>query len=356
VFHAIVKIGVALCLLAGLLAGCGGAENEPNLAQAAERTEATGSSRIAVHGTEKNAREAARFECEGEADYADARIRIACSYPSGDLELIVIGDSTYVRGAFLGTETGRKWLEFPTETEEFALREFTPEKLLAMLRDASTGTERVGEEDVRGDETVRYRLTVECEKANLDCATTSHVDVWIDGDGIVRRIAVEDDSAEGTIEFYDFGGDVDVEAPPADEVVDPNRGWTGYGPLTGSNANPCTGVEAKPITERKALDTLQSHDLSVVGDRSGYCVAGVAAVLENAPEDFPRQGSVSCFLHEKPEPDAPRTVTRSGVDGGDAQLRLANLTCMMFTDSPTGESKIDRLEAAFDELERAIRP
>ena len=54
--------------------------------------------------------------------------------------------------------------------------------------------------------------------------------------------------------------------------------------------------------------------------------------------------------------DAPTTVARRGVDGADAELRLRNLTCTILTDSPTGEVKIDRLEAAFAELERAIRP
>ncbi len=69
-----------------------------------------------------------------------------------------------------------------------------------------------------------------------------------------------------------------------------------------------------------------------------------------------REGVVHCFLHEQPENDAPKSVVRRGVDGGDAELLLANLTCMILADSPNAEDMIRPLEQAFEELERAIRP
>jgi hypothetical protein len=36
----------------------------------------------------------------------------------------------------------------------------------------------------------------------------------------VRRVAVEHDGKEATVDFFDFGADVEVEAPPRDEVRD----------------------------------------------------------------------------------------------------------------------------------------
>ena len=69
-----------------------------------------------------------------------------------------------------------------------------------------------------------------------------------------------------------------------------------------------------------------------------------------------REGHVSCGVHAEPPADAPKTTVRRGADGADAELALQNVVCTIFTDSPTGEEKIAKLEAAFEELERAIHP
>ena len=57
------------------------------------------------------------------------------------------------------------------------------------------------------------------------------VDVWIDGDGLPRRMTVdmgatfgsasagEDAGATMTIELFDYGQPVDIEIPSADEVT-----------------------------------------------------------------------------------------------------------------------------------------
>jgi hypothetical protein len=42
------------------------------------------------------------------------------------------------------------------------------------------------------------------------------VDVWIDEEGLVRRIALEDGGSPAAVEFFDFGVEVDIEAPPPD--------------------------------------------------------------------------------------------------------------------------------------------
>jgi hypothetical protein len=107
--------------------------------------------------------------------------------------------------------------------EEHIGEELSPQRLLTMLRDASQSTERLGEEDVRGVGTVRYRLVVECEDVKLaDCENaTTPVDVWIDADGFVRRIAVTEGVASPfTFEFFDFGAALSIEAPDEDDVVD----------------------------------------------------------------------------------------------------------------------------------------
>ena len=345
---------LAIATLALVASGCGGVEQEPNLAEAAKHTTAAGSSRVEIRASRAEAGEETALACDGAVDYQRKRLQLSCNDAFG--ETIVIGTAVYVRSEAIRVHTGKPWASTKLE-ESDSVFELSPHKLLEMLRAASLETERVGEEDVRGTSTVRYRLTVDCVQGELDCEGTAPVEVWIDGDGLVRRIWADQELGAGTIEFFDFGVEVDIEPPPADEVMDFDDGWTGYAPSPqGGDAAACSEADAKPISEAKALETLRRHGVSMTRDRSAYCIEGVAAVLENASKDFSDEGYVSCFLYEKPAPDAPATVVRRGVDGGDAELRLANLTCMILADSPTGEERIDRLEAAFDELQRAIRP
>ena len=65
-------------------------------------------------------------------------------------------------------------------------------------------------------------------------ATTIPADVWVDGDGLVRKIAFSfsipktrtggmpggGQTITETIEFFDFGVNVDVTPPPASETTD----------------------------------------------------------------------------------------------------------------------------------------
>jgi len=106
----------------------------------------------------------------------------------------------------------------------------------------------VGEATVRGVEATQYGASVDLadlagavdpevreatrlwaealrEQLGVDEVPT---DVWIDEDGLVRRIRQRYDLRVGerkvrteiAMELFDFGVEVDVEAPPADAVVD----------------------------------------------------------------------------------------------------------------------------------------
>lgn len=105
-----------------------------------------------------------------------------------------------------------------------------------------TDVQAVGDEDVRGVPTTHYTGVVDMEslgakdpelKAQIDQLVQRSgisrvpVEVWIDDNGFVRRMK---QTFEGngslqmdmtmTTELYDFGTDVNVEAPPANDVVD----------------------------------------------------------------------------------------------------------------------------------------
>lgn len=107
------------------------------------------------------------------------------------------------------------------------------------------GVQKLGEEDVRGTKTTRYRVRIDLEKAAEESAAiidreafdrfvestgsdTVRVEVWIDDDNQVRRLRMpfprpkEAGNGEAllTLEYYDFGEGVEVSEPPAGEIVD----------------------------------------------------------------------------------------------------------------------------------------
>jgi hypothetical protein len=146
-----------------------------------------------------------------------------------------------------------------------------PTKALAYLEKVSSDVREVGSETIRGTDTTHYHATIDLAKS-VDTADvpqgmresmkqlaglfgTVPADVWIDADGRMRRerIAIDfgkilsglgsgtrDAQTENavmteTLDFYDFGTPVHVEAPPADQVVSLNDiGLNGGGPFGGS--------------------------------------------------------------------------------------------------------------------------
>jgi hypothetical protein len=121
-------------------------------------------------------------------------------------------------------------------------------EVLRSLEAAGGDVEDLGEEDVRGVSTTHYRGSIDVDRleqnlrseGKADVAklvgrayasqTSIPVEVWIDQDGVVRRIREVlplggGDSGPGLtmdmqIELYDFGAEPDISLPPADKVFD----------------------------------------------------------------------------------------------------------------------------------------
>lgn len=334
------RVLAVLAALAVIGAGCGAAENEPNLASAVDQTQAAGSSRFAISGTASDGSQKVEIACIGEAEYHAARFRLTCDYGSETMELLAIGATTYVRGDLYGFGgSGDKWARF-TDDETLG-HEFSPQALLAMLRDASRSTERIGEEPVRGADTVRYRLVVECEQAELmDCdGATAPVDVWIGDDGVVRRIAVEQGSSPFTVDFYDFGADVDIE-PPSPGDVQSVDGL--FGSVT------CASGFGSPIALEQATGALRRHAFSISVDP--VC-STESASFENDPAAHADQGHVYCVVRATAPEGAPTRVQPLGTGVTSMALRLQNVECTLVADIDS-EAKLARLKAALTELAR----
>ena len=133
-----------------------------------------------------------------------------------------------------------------------------PTRQLEYLRGVSDSVEKVGEEEVRGVRTTRYRAVVDLEKEAagqgarvreaqdemVEKIGTSKlpVEVWIDGENRVRRYELETNvlvpensafpNASGeddpvrkrmVAEYYDFGPPVEVQAPPPEKTMDGSK-------------------------------------------------------------------------------------------------------------------------------------
>jgi hypothetical protein len=339
-FHA----GVSRILLAAaavaLLVGCGSAENEPPLAEAAQKTVETGTSRIAARSVGTGG-ERRPETCAGAADYGAERVHLTC----GGADFVVVDDVAYVRGeglGFLGAE-GR-WVRLP-QGSDGSVDRISPIGMLSWLRSASRETERVGETEVRGEHAVVYRLTVVCDEVDLECESeTAPVEVAVGDDGLVRRVHAVDRDTEMTIEFFDFGTDVSIEPPPPAEVVD----------VDNFEPKACRGG-GDPIDAEMAIGALRRGGFAV--ERDDECIGAVVAALGGA---YAGSGTGAAFFmcslaDSAPEGASGMSVTSSATG---TQMRLANLTCNLYGVGGGGPSdeNVDRLEGAFEDLARQIRP
>ncbi len=124
------------------------------------------------------------------------------------------------------------------------LRQSDPTKALEFLRGATDDVRKVGDEDVRGESTTHYRAVVDLQRAAASLPAEERAaiqdlvrslgtprlpaDVWIDDSGRVRRLRFTVDSdgkgptapATVSLELFDFGVPVTVDAPRADQVTD----------------------------------------------------------------------------------------------------------------------------------------
>ncbi len=179
--------------------------------------------------------------------------------PSGAIEYLMVDGTVYMSADLFGSLSssplldGKKWLSIdpkdagvPGSSATGQVDQTNPESTVDALRGVSGDVQDLGKESVRGVQTTHYRALVDLQKAiakapkaqrdkvaeNLSKLGTADVpmDIWIDGKGLPRKMTMAFDGGAGstlagasvseTFEFFDFGANVDVEAPPASEVLD----------------------------------------------------------------------------------------------------------------------------------------
>ena len=259
---------VALCV--GLTACGGDALALDPVASAAAKTVETGSSRVEftvamkVDGESVGMSGSGAFDYQGARGEATYRMQLPMFGEVG-MDMRMVGTKIFVRlpEAISGGLTGGKeWVgvDVGKSLEQAGLGslDFTqqqdPGQTLQYLRAASTGVTEAGSATVRGVETTRYTGRLDFRKAleegidglglpaaerqraregmqrMLDQLGANGVpfEVFVDDDGLLRRMRMDlSMTVEGEsmtmamkMDYFDFGTDVNVHAPPPSDVFD----------------------------------------------------------------------------------------------------------------------------------------
>lgn len=250
---------VMLAAVAVLAAGCGTRQaSAVALSAAVTNTEAT-SSRVAISTTMSGPGMTTTMTATGEFDYAHRRgvLQMGGGLVTGGAEMRFLPPRIYVRIADpsgVAFPTGKSWIEIPVPSQADGSLPFlppgdvnaSPMDLLSALTAIASKVTDLGSATIRGVAVTHYRVTVDLAKAEAHQlpparaefhafasslnATMLPVDVWVDGQATVRRLAVSLPVQQGSglpagvhlseaVDFYDFGIPVLVSAPPASEVI-----------------------------------------------------------------------------------------------------------------------------------------
>lgn len=178
----------------------------------------------------------------GQARFSDAGMEMKASSTGAQaMELILLGKAMYMKSPDLGT--GDKWIKIDLDDPNSLfgmIGKATDPEVMFKAMESPKKLELLGTEDVDGVPTNHYRITMdpsqylkamEFPAAMADMLPKELVtEMWVDGDSLPRKFtqtlempaagggAPTSSTTEGT--YSDFGTDVEIEAPPADQVTE----------------------------------------------------------------------------------------------------------------------------------------
>jgi hypothetical protein len=267
-----VLLALQLVALAVGLTACGGhALALDPVASAATKTVEAGSSRVEVKVAMKVGGDSVDMTGSGAFDYRKARGEATYSmqlpmFGEVGMDMRILGTRVFIRLpealAGAGLTGGKEWtsVDIGKSLDRSGLggldfsQQQDPTQMLQYLRAASTGVTEAGSATVRGVETTRYTgrldfrkaLDAGIEKLELTPAERQRAqegmetmldqlggegvpfEVFVDEDGLLRRMTMDMNMAiEGeqvsmkmSMDYFDFGVAVNVQAPAAKDVFD----------------------------------------------------------------------------------------------------------------------------------------
>jgi hypothetical protein len=255
------RIALALALLAAAvaLAGCGVERTIDPVAAAATKTANAGGVKVAMTvGTTADGK-SFTVNANGAFDKDQGELTMDLPGAGGTAEIRYLEESgdpvVYMNMPALSSQLpgGKSWIRLDVAQAGKALgvnvdqlinqAGQNPADVLDMLR-ASGSVDEIGTETVNGESTTHYKATIDLQKAagklgdraqqavqNLiaqGAPSALPVDVWVGDDGLVRKLTMDESLSAGgssaavnlSILFSDYGSDVNVTAPPADQTLD----------------------------------------------------------------------------------------------------------------------------------------
>lgn len=178
----------------------------------------------------------------GQARFGDNGVEMKASSTGAQaMELILLDQVMYMKSPELGT--GDKWIKIdlsdPNSLFGMIGKATDPEVMFKAMEEPKK-LELVGSEEVDGVETNRYKITLDPSKyvdamgfpaSMADMLPKELVtEMWVDGDNLPRKFSqtleipsvsggpATSQTSEGT--YSDFGTEVDIQAPPAEQVTE----------------------------------------------------------------------------------------------------------------------------------------
>jgi hypothetical protein len=242
---------LALLVLVFPLAACGGTSDVTSLdpvAQAADKTSNVAGAHFQMSARIGDQSDTIAFSGPGELADHGKKIHMRLTLPASVLgtgdkgnaqfELISANDTYYIRGGPFEQIAPGKWVKVKSTDPSLNLGQNDPSQMLQYLR-ATSNVDEVGKDTVRGVDTTHYSARLQLDKVAdrvspdaaraLKQATRTlgtkeiPMDVWVDGDGLVRRVKMNWHPKGGSfvmlLELFDFG-DVNVDVPADSDTVD----------------------------------------------------------------------------------------------------------------------------------------
>lgn len=242
----------------------GGETADPALiADAAGKTAAAGSARVATEVRVADpGRGQTRFSGAGAFDFEQRKGEMTLRLVEGEegafggeSKAIFANTSVYYQLPLGALGGGKRWIRLDLQNIADASgvdfgplvqgSQADPSQYLLWLSALGPGVTKIGEEEIRGVPTTRYRAAVDLNLLASQAPSGKEaewsayvqtlrdrvglefipVEVWVDGDGLIRRLyheygfAAEGTSATVTTELFDFGVDVNAKAPPPGQVT-----------------------------------------------------------------------------------------------------------------------------------------
>ena len=266
--RAVVLAVAAIAAVAAVTAGCGGGSSSSALkldpvSAAVTKTQNAGAARVrfamALGGSKT-----VRLRGTGVVDGTSAEMSFKLGSLAGQLgpnlrnasvkEVVLDQKGDYViymQLGFLASQLpgGKQWIELDLSKlgksagvdlgKLMSGSQFEPSDMLSMLKGEGAEIKTLGPATVDGVATTQYRATIDVAKAFQSKGLTSPLfssmaarmkkisaNVWIGTDGLVRRVQFAYHVPQAaahlsmTMDLYDYGANVSIEAPPSGQVFD----------------------------------------------------------------------------------------------------------------------------------------